>query len=108
MVLNLKAFCKFLQDWLTHTLLKRPRENLSSWSVSATLWPTSPWLLEEEMAPHCSILAWEIHGQRGLEGCMPWGHEELDATEHAHAHSNNSLLSSPFFSKDRWQVLGKY
>ena len=60
------------------------------------------------MAPHCSILAWEIHGQRGLEGCTPRGHEEWNATEHAHAHSNNSLLSSPFFSKDRWQVLGKY
>ena len=33
-------------------------------------------LLEEEMATHSSILAWRIHGQRGLVGYSPWGHEE--------------------------------
>ena len=29
----------------------------------------------------------ESHGQRGLVGCSPWGHTELDtteATQHAH------------------------
>ena len=25
------------------------------------------------MAPHSSTLAWEIHGQRSLVGCSPWG-----------------------------------
>ena len=24
-----------------------------------------------------------LHGQRSLEGCSPWGHKELDVTEHA-------------------------
>ena len=28
-------------------------------------------LLEKEMAIHSSILAWETHGQRGLEGHSP-------------------------------------
>jgi len=34
--------------------------------------------VEKEMATHSSILAWEIHGQRGLKGCSPWGHKELN------------------------------
>ena len=30
--------------------------------------------LEQEMATHSSILAWETHGQRSLVGYSPWGH----------------------------------
>ena len=37
--------------------------------------------LEEGMATHPSILAWEIHGQRSLVGYSPWGCKELDMTE---------------------------
>ena len=29
--------------------------------------------LPKAMAPHSSTLAWEIHGQRSLVGCSPWG-----------------------------------
>ena len=29
--------------------------------------------LEKEMATHSSILVWEYHGQRALEGYSPWG-----------------------------------
>ena len=29
--------------------------------------------LKEEMATHSSVLAWEVHGQRSLAGCSPWG-----------------------------------
>ena len=36
--------------------------------------------LEKEMATHSSILAWEIHGQKSLVGCSPWGHKELGTT----------------------------
>ena len=36
--------------------------------------------LEKEMATPSNILAWEIHGQRSLAGCSPWGRRELDAT----------------------------
>ena len=32
------------------------------------------------MATHPSILAWEIHGQRGLVGYGPWGSKELEVT----------------------------
>ena len=32
--------------------------------------------LEEGMATHFSILAWEFHGQRSLAGYSPWGHKE--------------------------------
>ena len=37
--------------------------------------------MEEEMATHSSIPAWEIHGQRNLAGYSPWGHTESDMTE---------------------------
>ena len=37
--------------------------------------------LEKEMATHCSILAWKIHGQRSLVGYSPWGYNDLDTTE---------------------------
>ena len=37
--------------------------------------------LEKEMATHCSVLAWRIHGQRSLVGYSPWDHKELDRTK---------------------------
>ena len=37
--------------------------------------------LEKGMATHSNILAWEIHGQRSLVGCSPWGRKEMDMTE---------------------------
>ena len=42
--------------------------------------------LEEEMAMHCCILAWESHGQRSLGGYSPWGCKELDMTKHTRIH----------------------
>ena len=36
------------------------------------------------MAPHSSTLAWEIHGQRSLVGCSPWGRQESDSNERLH------------------------
>ena len=41
--------------------------------------------LEEEMATHSSILG-EFHGQKSLAGHSPWGHKELDMTEHTHTY----------------------
>ena len=37
--------------------------------------------LKEGMVMHSSIPAWRTHGQRGLAGCSPQGHKELDRTE---------------------------
>ena len=46
--------------------------------------------LEEEMAAHSSILAWEI--QWTEEPVNPWGHKESDTTEcmcvHTHTHTH--------------------
>ena len=38
-------------------------------------------LLDEEMATHCSILAWRIPGTGSLVGCRLWGRIESDTTE---------------------------
>ena len=37
--------------------------------------------LEEGLATHCSILAWEIPWTEEPGGYSPWGHKELDTTE---------------------------
>ena len=38
--------------------------------------------LEESMATHSSILAWELpEEQKNLKGYSPWGHKELDMTD---------------------------
>ena len=39
--------------------------------------------LEEEMAPHSSVLAWRIPEAGSLVGGRLWGHTELDMTEAA-------------------------
>ena len=44
--------------------------------------------LEEEMATHTSILAWNIHGQRSLAD-SPRGCKESDTTESAGEQSND-------------------
>ena len=38
-------------------------------------------LLEKEMAPHSSILAWKFPWMRKLVGCSSWGRKESDTTE---------------------------
>ena len=37
---------------------------------------------EEEIATHSVFLPGKSHGQRSLAGFSPWGHNELDPTEH--------------------------
>ena len=48
--------------------------------------------LEKAVAPHSSTLAWEIHGQRSLVGCRPWGRKESDTTERLHFHFSLSSI----------------
>ena len=37
--------------------------------------------LEKGMATHSVFLAGEFNGDMSLEGCSPWGRDELDTTE---------------------------
>ena len=46
--------------------------------------------LEEGMATHSSILAWESHGWKSLEGYNPWDHKKSDMTERLN--NNNSFF----------------
>ena len=41
-------------------------------------------LLEKEMAPHSSILAWKVPWMRKLVGCSSWGRKESGTTERLH------------------------
>ena len=44
------------------------------------------------MVTHFSVfLPGKSHGQRSLEGYIPWGHKELDTTEHTHTHKEKTI-----------------
>ena len=47
-----------------------------------------PWRRTWQPTP--VFLPGESHGQRSLEGYSPWGHKELDMTEHSTAQRGNS------------------
>ena len=50
--------------------------------------------LEEEMATHSRMLAWEeSHGQRRLAGYSPWSQKESDMTEGRSAHTQGNYQS---------------
>ena len=53
--------------------------------------------LEEEVATHCSILAWKIPWTRSLVGCRPWGGTELVATALS-SHAPRHMSRGPPFS----------
>ena len=48
------------------------------------------------MQPTPVFLPGESHGQRSLEGYSPWGHKELDTTEHTHRSHEVPLFQSEF------------
>ena len=47
---------------------------------------------EKAMAPTPVLLPGKSLGRRSLEGCSPWGHEELDTTEWLHFHFSLSCI----------------
>ena len=49
--------------------------------------------LEEELATHSSILAWEIPWTESLVGYCPWGHKESDTSEHTRMHVTSFYLN---------------
>ena len=58
-------------------MVKNPSANAGD----TTMIPGSGSPLEEEMATHCSILAWKIPWTEEPGGLHPWGYKELDMTE---------------------------
>ena len=50
----------------------------------------------------------KFHGQRSLAGCSPWGHKELDMTEHSTAQHKrghnieNYILQPLFYVDEAW------
>ena len=63
------------------TLSKYYYENIYLWSQWRKQWQPTPVLLPGKS-----------HGQRGLVGCSPWGHEEPDRTERLHFHFSLSCI----------------
>ena len=57
-----------------------------------------PFSLEQELVTHSSVLSWEPPWT-GEAGQSPWGHKQLDTTEHSTAeHKLTSVLDNTHFS----------
>ena len=69
------------QEEITSSAKKYFEENEKEYTNNAMLSHFS--CLEEGMATHSSILAWESFHQRSLVGYSPWGSKESDATKHS-------------------------
>ena len=52
--------------------------------------------MDKKLEPHCSVLAWESSGQRGLAGYSVWGHNETTAA--ATGKSDNKIITLKFSS----------
>ena len=56
------------------------------------------------MATHSSILAWEIPWtEQSLAGYSPWGHKELEMTEHTHTHTHTHTIVPCYPWRDCFQ-----
>ena len=55
--------------------------------------------LEEEMATHSRILAWEIPWTEEPGGYSPWGHKDLHTTEHTRSVQWTAMGYTHRFSK---------
>ena len=53
----------------------------------------SPWSRKWQRPP--VFFPGKFHGQRSLRGCGPWGHKELDTTEHTAMHTHSQLYEEP-------------
>ena len=75
------VFTNFGASLVAQWLKKKKKKHLSMQEiqVQSLVWEEP---LEEEMATHLSILAWDLksHEHRSLAGSSPWGRKELDTT----------------------------
>ena len=71
-------------DFLVAQMIKRLPTMRETWLRSLG----QEELLEKEMAPHSSTLAWKIPWMESLVGYSPWGCEESNTTEWLYFHFN--------------------
>ena len=61
--------------------------------------------LEKGMGiPTPVFLPEELQGQRSLVGYSPWGHKELDVTEHAHIHTYMQMYSIYYITESLYCI----
>ena len=62
--------------------------------------------LEEELGTHSSILAWRIPWTEEPGSlCSPWGHKDLDMTEHTHHNHAINNFCKTFYVKYYFTVV---
>ena len=68
-------------------MVKNPPANAGDVRDKGLIWVRKiPW--RRKWQPTSVFLPGESHGQRSLVGYSPWGHKELDTTEHTLTHTN--------------------
>ena len=55
---------------------------------------------EEEMATQSSVLAYKISWTEVPAGYSPWGHKEMDMTEHTHTHIYTQVRLQLFLTQE--------
>ena len=71
---------------------------------------TCVWLLIRKISwrwkwqPTPAFLPGKSYGQRSLLGYSPWGHKELDVTEHAHTHTHMQMYSIYYITESLYCI----
>ena len=77
----MKTWASQVAQWWRILLPKQETQETWLWSLGRED------SFKKKMAPHTSILAGKLPGQRSLAGCIPWGLEELDMTQQLSTHA---------------------
>ena len=86
-----------LHWWLSSKKIHMPMQDMQVWFLG---WEDT---LEEEMAIHSSILAWEISWTEEPGRLQSMGHKDLDTTEWLNNNNNNDKVS--YFLNRRVRLL---
>ena len=72
-------------------MIKNPPASAGDTEVTGSIPGSERFSWRRKLQPTPVFLPGKSHGQKSLEGYGPWGHTELDTTEHTHTHSQGAL-----------------
>ena len=80
------AFVSYYYHFIFFNLISDIWDHLPNSWITSIVTPLIPWSRKWQPSP--VFLPGKFHGQRGLAGYSPWGHKNLDMTEHAHTYTH--------------------
>jgi len=74
-------------------VVKNPPANARCWRFGFDPWVRKiPWRRKWPLTP--VFFPGKFHGQKNMAGYIPWGHKELDMTEHACTHTHIKTIGA--------------